>query len=105
MEPEVAGQMATLLKQMQVRPVCACVCVCASCERPEQEGGAGRAWDGMGRDGTSAAEMPPTACNGHPPPPPPPTHTQAALPAEVFQGFVAGLKPKQQARLQEVLSK
>ncbi|KAI7835878.1 hypothetical protein COHA_010225 [Chlorella ohadii] len=29
---------------------------------------------------------------------------QAALPAEVFQGFVASLKPKQQQRLQEVLS-
>ncbi|PSC74524.1 ARM repeat-containing [Micractinium conductrix] len=29
---------------------------------------------------------------------------QAALPAEVFAGFVAGLKPKQQQRLQEVLS-
>lgn len=29
---------------------------------------------------------------------------QAALPAEVFQGFVAALKPKQQQRLQEVLS-
>ncbi|KAL4452685.1 hypothetical protein ABPG75_008347 [Micractinium tetrahymenae] len=29
---------------------------------------------------------------------------QAALPAEVFQGLLAGLKPKQQQRLQEVLS-
>ena len=29
---------------------------------------------------------------------------QAALPAEVFQGFVAALKPKQQQRLQEVLA-
>jgi hypothetical protein len=29
---------------------------------------------------------------------------QAALPAEVFQGFVASLKPKQQQRLQAVLA-
>ncbi|KAL4418687.1 hypothetical protein ABPG77_008696, partial [Micractinium sp. CCAP 211/92] len=29
---------------------------------------------------------------------------QAALPAEVFQSLLAGLKPKQQQRLQEVLS-
>lgn len=36
-------------------------------------------------------------CLSHHPP-------QAALPAEVFQGFIAALKPKQQQRLQEVLS-
>lgn len=29
---------------------------------------------------------------------------QAALPPEVFSGFVSALKPKQQRRLQEVLS-
>ena len=34
---------------------------------------------------------------------PPAAPLQAALPAGVFQSFVAALKPKQQQRLQEVL--
>ena len=36
-------------------------------------------------------------------PPLPPFSAQAALPADVFQGFVSALKPKQQQRLQAVL--
>lgn len=109
-DAEVAQQMAVLLKQMQVRgrrraaprrcrgrasPLCQprrrcdAACACGPCVLARRR-----------------------ACSGCASPTPPahrtlpccPSALQAALPAEVFQGLLAGLKPKQQQRLQEVLS-
>ena len=61
------------------------------------DGGLDRAWASLASGIASRPPSPTSLCSSRHPP-------QAALPAEVFQGFIAALKPKQQQRLQEVLS-